>query len=464
MKSLVLRTDATPKLGVGHLSRCVAVATEARSRGWEVALCGTFAAGQWLLKDLPVVKTLPQADVLLTDHYEQQETRPRSLTVSIEDGPFGRRRADIVVDANLYQTPRPDDGSGLVLRGPRYAPLRAEIRAARERRTAGGTPPKVVVVMGGGAAPAAVAAAIEALKETGVEAEITAISATKVPGVEAIAPTPDLPALLATADVVVSAAGVTLLELCCIGVPTALVCIADNQKAGYEAAVTQGLAVGLGTDPREHVETLRSLLQEEEQRNALTQRAMAKVDGRGAERILDAIESTPAHKSAVHAAGRSPIPTLPEGTDNPAFLRSAGKPAAVRSAEKPAAVRSAERPTAPGSAGKPAAWSNADKPTAPGSTDNPAALKSAGKPTPLKSTDNPAASRSIGSSEAPAPTQLHESPFRAPGGPPVSTLLEDTDNSAAPKGTDNPGPPGGHPSGGRPPGNTGGLSASSRLA
>jgi RimJ/RimL family protein N-acetyltransferase len=86
----------------------------------------------------------------------------------------------------------------------------------------------------------------------------------------------------------VSAAGVTLLELCCIGTPTALVRIADNQKAGYEAAVTGGLAAGLGTDPRDHVETLRALLLHPEQREALSARAMTAVDGRGADRILDA--------------------------------------------------------------------------------------------------------------------------------------------------------------------------------
>jgi spore coat polysaccharide biosynthesis predicted glycosyltransferase SpsG/ribosomal protein S18 acetylase RimI-like enzyme len=326
MTSLVLRADAAPELGVGHLSRCVAVAAAARARGWDVALCGTFTAGQWLLKDLPVVETIPQADVVLTDHYELPETQWSSLTVSIEDGPFGRRRADIVVDANLYRSPRPDDGSPLVLRGPKYAPLRAEIRAARGRRAAGGTPPKVVVVMGGGAAPAAVAAAVEAIKETGVPAAVTAISLTEVPGVEVMAPTPDLPALLASADVVVSAAGVTLLELCCIGVPTALVRIADNQKAGYEAAVAQGLAAGLGTDPREHVETLRALLLEEEQRKALAEKAMATVDGRGAERILDAIESALLHKRSFRAPGGPPVSTLPEGTDN------SGQPVAVRPA------------------------------------------------------------------------------------------------------------------------------------
>jgi spore coat polysaccharide biosynthesis predicted glycosyltransferase SpsG len=298
MTRLLLRADASPTVGVGHLSRCVALATAARARGWEVALCGTFTAGEWLIGDLPVVRSLEPADVVVVDHYDLGLVSS-SLVVSIEDGPFGRRRADIVVDANLHTMPRPDDGSPVVLRGPAYAPLRAEVRAVSWR--GGSVPPKVVVVMGGGAAPSAVAAAVTAVRETGVPASVRAVSSVPVPGVEVIPPTPALPSLLAGADLVVSAAGVTLLELCCMGVPTALVRIADNQAAGYAAAVNQGLAVGLGTDPRTHVETLRALLLDEARRKALGGKAMSIVDGRGAERILDAIQNSPVVRVATVA-------------------------------------------------------------------------------------------------------------------------------------------------------------------
>lgn len=315
MTTLVLRADAAPELGVGHLSRCVAVAKAAQARGWDVALCGTFTAGEWLLGDLPTVRSMQPADVVLIDHYGLGELSLPSLTVSIEDGKFGRRRADIVVDANLHTAPRPNDGSPLVLQGPRYAPLRAEIRTARGLRGPEAVPPKVVVVMGGGAAASAVAAAVTAIRETGVPASVTAISPTPIPGVTVIPPTPELPFLLASADLVVSAAGVTLLELCCIGTPAALVQIADNQAAGYKAAVEQGVAAGLGTDPREHVATLRTLLVHKEQRRALATKAMATVDGRGTERILTAIEAA-LHERSFGAAGGPPVSTLPGSTDN----------------------------------------------------------------------------------------------------------------------------------------------------
>jgi spore coat polysaccharide biosynthesis predicted glycosyltransferase SpsG/RimJ/RimL family protein N-acetyltransferase len=317
MTSLLLRADATPSTGVGHLSRCVALATAARARGWDVALCGSFTAGQWLIGSLPVVPAPEPADAVLVDHYGLGEFGFDGLVVSMEDGEFGRRRADIVVDANLYAVPRPDDGSPVVLRGPAYAPLRAEIRAARAARRAGSVPPKVVVVMGGGAAPSSVAAALTALRDTGVPAEVVAISAAPVPGFEVRPPTPELPALCASADLVVSAAGVTLLELCCIGVPTALVRIADNQAAGYGAAVEQGLAAGLGTDPRSHVPVLRALLSDSGARKALADKARTTVDGRGADRILDAMGFDP----TVRAATESDAALLLEWRNDPETRR-----------------------------------------------------------------------------------------------------------------------------------------------
>jgi spore coat polysaccharide biosynthesis predicted glycosyltransferase SpsG/RimJ/RimL family protein N-acetyltransferase len=301
MTRLLLRADATPTMGVGHLSRGVALATAARARGWDVALCGSFTAGQWLLGALPVVPDLEPADAVVVDHYGIGEFAFDGLVVSMEDGEFGRRRADVVVDANLYTAPRPDDGSPVVLRGPAYAPLRAEVRAARAAGEAGSVPPKVVVVMGGGAAPSAVAASLTALRDTGVAAEVVAISSAPVPGFEVVPPTPGLPALCASADLVVSAAGVTLLELCCIGVPTALVRIADNQAAGYAAALDLDVAAGLGTDPRSHVPVLRALLSDPGARKALGDKASTVVDGRGADRVLDAMGFDPVVRDATAA-------------------------------------------------------------------------------------------------------------------------------------------------------------------
>ena len=302
MTSLLLRADAGPGIGVGHLSRCVAIAEDAVARGWSVTLTGEVGGADWLTARLAElgVEVRPDwspADIVLIDHYGDI-TAPDALVVSMEDGPHGRRRADIAVDANLALSARPDDGTPLVLRGPSYAPLRAAVRAARRPRRPARTPARVVVAMGGGSAGEAIAAALAALRATGLPLDVLAVSAAPVdpggPGVEVTPPRPDLPELLADADLVVSAAGVTLLELCCLAVPAALVVIADNQLPGYTAAVTGGLAAGLGdlsvvTDPGAlAADTLRDLLTDPDARAALATAAGRTVDGRGACRILNA--------------------------------------------------------------------------------------------------------------------------------------------------------------------------------
>ncbi|MGW5050727.1 GNAT family N-acetyltransferase [Actinokineospora sp. NPDC004072] len=297
---LALRADASPGIGVGHLARCAALAEEAVARRWAVTLTGDLTAGDWLVDRLTelgveIRPDWPDADIAVVDHYGPV-TPPDIRLVSIEDGAFGRRRADVVVDPALAPEPRPADGSAEVLRGPAYAPLRAAVRTARERRAARsgapGTPPRVVVAMGGGAAGGAVSAALAALRATGLALDVLVVSAAAVdpggPGVRVVGPRPDLPDLFAEADLVVSAAGVTLLELCCLGVPAAVAVIADNQRPGYTAAVERGLAAGLGELDDSAAGTLHHLLTTPAARVALAAAAGKVVDGQGARRILNA--------------------------------------------------------------------------------------------------------------------------------------------------------------------------------
>lgn len=373
MTTLLLRVDAGPAIGVGHLSRCVAIAEQAVGRGWAVTVTGTLAGADWLtarLTDLGV-EVRPDytaADIVLVDHYGHVPL-PDTRLVSMEDGPYGRRRADVVVDCNLAPTNRPDDGSPLVLRGPAYAPLRTAIRTARAHRArhlqdpqvlaaphrvrglqnspvaadshrARGLQgpqvaadshrareprdrPRVVVAMGGGAMAGTVSAALAALWATALPLDVLAVSAAPVdPGapsagstIEVTGPRTDLPDLFAAADLVISAAGVTLLELCCLAVPTALVVAADNQLPGYTAATDRALAAPLGdlTDPEAATATLRHLLTTPTARAALSRAAAKTVDGHGARRVLDAAAglttraATPADSDRLLAWRNDPV-------------------------------------------------------------------------------------------------------------------------------------------------------------
>ena len=114
-----------------------------------------------------------------------------------------------------------------------------------------------------------------------------------------IAPTDELPKLLADADLAVSASGTSTWELLCLGLLAVLVWVVENQIIGYGRAVARGLAAGAGhlpslvspTSPESAaaVAVLRGLLTDAPARTALSAAAWAAVDGRGVERVADAL-------------------------------------------------------------------------------------------------------------------------------------------------------------------------------
>lgn len=292
MTSLLLRADSGPTVGVGHVVRCLAFAEQAVARGWDVRFDGVVTGWVRAAFDALGVEVAPgprAADVVLVDHYELGPVAAAGVLVSIEDGSFGRRRADVVVDCGLAAVERPDDGSGLVLLGPAYAPLRESVVRARESRAPSG---QVVVVLGGTAPAGPLLTIMRAAARTGAPVRVITSADVAVPGVAVEPPRPDLPSVLAGASLVISAAGVTLLELCCIGVPMALVRLADNQAPGYRAAVARGAAIGLGAadtlDEAAVAAELTDLLADDDRRRTLATTAASLVDGRGAARVLDA--------------------------------------------------------------------------------------------------------------------------------------------------------------------------------
>lgn len=331
---LLLRCDAGPSTGVGHAVRCAAVAEAALLSGHEVFWSGRLDGLGWLWSGLvrepgPVLPSADTAgglaalarehriDAVHVDHYLLGDDLRPALNAAgvvlstVEDFATGRRPGDVVVDPNMgaEDHPRPDDGSPLLLRGPGYAPLRLTVRRARTRRAlraadAPGTgPPRVLVVMGGTDAAGLLPRVVAALAAADVPAEVDVV----VPGgrpldlpadgpatFRAVPPLPDLPAAMAEADLVVSAAGTTVWELCCVGVPMALVRAADNQTEGYRTVVDAGAAAGLGgtadlVDPAAAAAVLRALLTSPGDRATLADRAATVVDGEGAGRVVDAV-------------------------------------------------------------------------------------------------------------------------------------------------------------------------------
>jgi spore coat polysaccharide biosynthesis predicted glycosyltransferase SpsG/GNAT superfamily N-acetyltransferase len=347
---VLLSCDGGGSLGVGHVMRSLALAEAAVRAGHRVLVAGHFE-GSWLATQLlaapvEVARISPWAggdprrslndivarlhpDVLHVDSYTAPDhlgamvSSPGAshrVLSNIEDGAYGRRPADVVLDptfgAELFA--RPQDGSTWLLRGSRYSPVRqrvidARVAVSREINdgVAGADAPagqraqsarSVLVVMGGtdpvGLAPAAIAL----LAHTGLDLAVTAIAVggnaervrTAARGtrlsVKVLAPVDDLAGLMSGHDLVISAAGTSIWELCCIGVPAAVAWAVDNQREGYERVVSAGAAIGLGGPAlganEGAVGSLRAALTDSQVRARLASAGQRIVDGLGAWRVV----------------------------------------------------------------------------------------------------------------------------------------------------------------------------------
>jgi RimJ/RimL family protein N-acetyltransferase len=107
--------------------------------------------------------------------------------------------------------------------------------------------------------------------------------------------TVDLPALAVQHSLVVSAAGISALEFAHLGVPMALVCVADNQIVGYREMVGCQAAIPLGRPPFANLgtrlaEALRAV-HDPPSLARLASHGRRLVDGLGAWRVVSAWES-----------------------------------------------------------------------------------------------------------------------------------------------------------------------------
>ncbi|MFF5202564.1 PseG/SpsG family protein [Micromonospora parva] len=334
-----LRCDAGPRRGVGHLVRCLALAEEFLARGADVTVFGTVERLDWATAELAArgIPLLPgpdsaadlveaarrhELDVLVLDSYDLDPAGAGALraagvyTVAIIDGDSRGQVADLYLDQNFgAELP---GLPGRLLAGSGYALLRDSVINARPPVAPPATAvsrPRVLAFFGGtdavGAAPVLTRVLVAAghpmdltviVGRPEIEAEIEDVTPGRGQIIRPVPPTTSLPALITGADLVVSAAGTSTWELCCLGAPSALVCVVDNQRESYTRVVRHGLAAGLGELPEltaggvagraaraTAARTLHGLLSSPQRRATLAARAWSTVDGQGRARVVDAV-------------------------------------------------------------------------------------------------------------------------------------------------------------------------------
>lgn len=341
-RRVALRCDGGGTIGVGHVMRCVALGEELSARGHEVLLWGDLGGIGWL-GELVAQHAYPVhaapgdpggcareadrlgLDAVVLDGYHLDSGIGRAVAtdsrrvLTLVDYDFGvRQYADVYVDQNLGARRHPElPAEAIDLSGIDYALFRDSVRDRRRTGLVTHAVAKpglirVVAVFGGtdpyGAAPVVV----PALFAGGVPLEVTVVAtaAQHIADLQAIPlgpdqtlrirpPESDFGALVRDADVVVSASGSSVWELLCMGVPTAVVCVVDNQEEGYRRSLERGVVTGLGQlsrfDGPAATTALAPLLTDPQVRARYVVRGQALVDGLGRGRVADVFLGSPAN-------------------------------------------------------------------------------------------------------------------------------------------------------------------------
>ena len=320
-------TEGGPDVGLGHLSRCAALACAAIADGARATfllpeplgarplLRGVRAEvlrSPWPVDPTGAHGTLTrlEPDAIVVDSYRASLDFLRSLrsiaqVVAVDDMADRPLPVDVVVNGGpgaeaLPYDRRPDT---IYLLGPHYA-LLDPVYAAEPSRAVPTRVRRVLVCLGGGRQVDAALTALGAVDRAlgGCVVDVTA-GASGTTGFQLDGAAREmrnlvvihrdrfgLRKMMLRADLAVSAAGVTLLELAATATPTVAIALADNQRPNFEAFTKAGAALGAGAagdpDLRNAIEAaVARLAGDSALRAAMGARGRDLVDGQGASRV-----------------------------------------------------------------------------------------------------------------------------------------------------------------------------------
>ncbi len=281
----------------------------------------------WLGCDVPIDAALTiaalvgrRADWLVVDHYAldaawESALRPHADRLLVIDDLADRPHdCDLLLDQNLGRSEAHYAGrvpaACDVLAGPRYALLRPEFAALREaslQRRARRAMRHVLLSMGGvdaGDATCTVLRALGNLQGFALPADVrlTVVMGPSAPWLarvreqaagmpwptEVLVGISDMARRMADSDLAIAAAGSTVWELCCLGLPSVIVVLADNQREAArnlkEAGASECIALG-----EEFERQLGMFLEGATQRDGVLSRmaraALEITDGTGCDKV-----------------------------------------------------------------------------------------------------------------------------------------------------------------------------------
>lgn len=323
---VVFRVDASVQMGTGHFIRCLTLAEVLRQHGAEIRFICRDHPGNLIpllqQKKIPVsVLSAPKpsialgdgykawvgdtqaedarqtiavlkdesADLLVVDHYGleidwEQKMRPYVKKLMVIDDLANRHHdCDLLLDQNFSEE-NEAKYAGLVspgcrlLVGPRYALLNPAYNSLQSKLgTKTGVVRRIFVYFGGSDPSNMTGLALQALsspalRHLAVDLVIGANNSNRAiveenaatrGGVRVFGPLPNLAELMIESDLAIGAGGATTWERMCLGLPSIVISIAENQRPSSKALAKKGLIQYAGHYPNVTSFQLSTLISEQ---------------------------------------------------------------------------------------------------------------------------------------------------------------------------------------------------------
>ena len=367
---VVFRVDASARMGIGHLMRCLTLAEALRGRGVQTRFICRAHKGHLVAllqqRAMPVT-VLPASvlgdamtgedysawlgvtqaedaeqsiealdgekpDWLVVDHYGldaewEQRLRPHASKLMVIDDLANRRHdCDVLLDQN-YSSGGERRYAGLVtdacklMVGPRFALLRPEYAAFRKTMHArDGQVSRVLVFFGGSDPQNMTGLALQALSCADLcDLEVDVVIGANNPHREVLehqsrertrttiwGSRHHLADLMSQADLAIGAGGTTTWERMCLGLPTVVISLAENQLPASGALAEATLIYYAGhfsSIKIDHLtQLIQTLIQSTERLTGLAMQNQLQVDGLGALRLVEVMSPIASHEIRLRPA------------------------------------------------------------------------------------------------------------------------------------------------------------------
>jgi UDP-2,4-diacetamido-2,4,6-trideoxy-beta-L-altropyranose hydrolase len=347
--NLLIRADSSLKTGIGHHMRCIALAQEARERGWKICWLAAEMSPSVRCKlenlgDIEVVghesgsledaATIGRAaierkaDIVILDNYKfgpkfqkalSSETKGRKVSTLLLDdyAHHEKYQVDMVLNQNMHANEelyrgKIDDGHKLLL-GAKYILLRDEFLFYKRKEKDHTRPPRRLLITLGGSDAAAnttlklAKAALDFSKRSAHPLNLTVVLGEANPHIaefrallderehSIVIDTGDMPRLMDEGDLLFFAGGTTSWEACYMGLPGAVVVLADNQKMVAASLAKESVAFELGVANNLSDSAIQWALEvlcfDHSLRKTMAQRGRELVDGQGRKAVCDFLEN-----------------------------------------------------------------------------------------------------------------------------------------------------------------------------